>query len=58
MRAGRRVPETQSEDKKVLGVDIGLNKRILVNFSPSDFYEEQQYFIVHQLGMGQKGQKP
>ena len=58
MRAGRRVPETQSEDAKVFGIDTRLNKKDVVKFSPSDFYEEQQYFIVHQLGMGQKGQKP
>jgi hypothetical protein len=58
MRAGRRVSETRSEDKKLLGIDTGLNKKEFVKFSPSDFYEEQQYFVVHQLGMGQKVQKP
>ena len=51
MRAGRRVPETQSENRKILGIDIGLNKKQFVTFSPSDFYENQQYFVVHQLGI-------
>jgi hypothetical protein len=40
LRAGRRVPETQYPIKKPF-----------VKFSPSDFYEDQQYFIVHSLGM-------
>jgi hypothetical protein len=49
MRAGRGVPETQSGDKKILGVDTSLNKREFVTFSPSDFYEQHQYFVIHQL---------
>ena len=57
MRSGRRVPETQSGDAKILGVDTGLNKNQFVKFSPSDFYEEQQYFIIHQLGMNRKEEK-
>ena len=58
MRAGRRVPETQSENKKILGIDVGLNKKQFVTFSPSDFYENQQYFVVHQLGIqGKKEEK-
>jgi hypothetical protein len=40
LRAGRRVPETQDPKKKPF-----------MKFSPSDFYEDQQYFIVHSLGM-------
>jgi sRNA-binding protein len=56
VRAGRRVPETQSEDVKIFGIDIGLNKKQFVNFSPSDFYENQQYFVVHQLGVQRKGE--
>jgi hypothetical protein len=51
VRAGRKIPETQSPNAKVLGVDTGFNKKIVVKFSPSDFYESQQYFIVHKLGM-------
>jgi hypothetical protein len=51
MRAGRRVPETQSKDAEILGVDTHLNKKQFLKFSPSDFYEEDQYFIVHELGM-------
>jgi hypothetical protein len=51
VRAGRRVPETQSENKKILGVDIGLNKNEFVNFSPSDFYDNEQYFVIHPLSM-------
>jgi len=51
VRAGRRIPETQSENKKVFGVDTGLNKKKFVDFSPSDYYENQQYFIIHQLGI-------
>jgi len=57
LRAGRRVPETQSANVKISGVDIGLNKKQFVNFSPSDFYEDQQYFVVHQLGMRKKEEK-
>jgi hypothetical protein len=41
VRAGRRVPETRSDN---------IKKRF-VNFSPADFYEEQQYFVIHELGM-------
>jgi hypothetical protein len=40
LRAGRNVPETKDEIKKPF-----------VKFSPADFYDEQQYFIVHRLGM-------
>ncbi len=54
MRAGRKVPETRSESKKILGKDTGLSKKQFVDFSPSDFYEEQQYFVVHQLSIQQK----
>ncbi len=54
VHAGRKVPETQSVDKNVLGID--LNKRQFVNFSPSDFYENQQYFVIHQLGIKRTGQ--
>jgi len=55
LRAGRRVPETESKNAKMLGIDTGLNKRQFVTFSPSDFYEERQYFIIHQLGIKRKG---
>jgi len=48
------VPETRSESKKILGKDTGLSKKQFVDFSPSDFYEEQQYFVVHQLSIQQK----
>jgi hypothetical protein len=57
LRAGRRVPETRSENVKIKEIDTGLNKKQFVNFSPSDFYEEQQYFVVHQLGLQKIGQK-
>jgi hypothetical protein len=57
LRAGRRVPETKGQNAKILGIDTGLNKKQFVTFSPSDFYEEQQYFIIHQLGIKRKGQK-
>jgi hypothetical protein len=56
VRAGRWVPETQSPDAKIRGVDTGLNKKKFVNFSPSDFFESQQYFVVHKLGMQSKGE--
>ncbi len=49
VRAGRRVPETQSDDVRIAGIDTGLNKRQFVAFSPSDFYEQEQYFIIHRL---------
>jgi hypothetical protein len=55
VRAGRRVPETQSENRKILGVDIGLNKKEFVNFSPSDFYNNEQYFVIHPLSMQSRG---
>ncbi len=54
VRAGRWVPETKSPNAKVLGGDTFLNKKMIVTFSPSDFYENQQYFVVHQLGMQHK----
>jgi len=54
LRAGRRVPETQSENGKILGMDIGLNKKQFVSFSPSDFYANQQYFLVHRLEIRKK----
>ena len=56
VRAGRRVPKTESEDKEILGVKTRLNKNKFVDFSPSDFYQEQQYFIIHQLGTQRKGE--
>jgi len=40
LRAGRYIPETK-----------GAIKKPFVTFSPADFYEDQQYFIVHKLGM-------
>ena len=40
LRVGKRVPETRDELKKKF-----------VKFSPSDFYDNQQYFVVHTLGM-------
>ena len=49
VRAGRRVPETQSGDARIAGINTGLNKRQFVAFSPSDFYEQEQYFIIHRL---------
>jgi hypothetical protein len=49
LRAGRRVPETQSPDKKILNTE--LNKKQFVTFSPSDFYESQQYFLIHRLNI-------
>jgi len=55
MRAGRRVLETQSENAKILGIDTGLNKKQFIDFSPSDFYENEQYFVIHQLGTQRKG---
>jgi len=54
VRAGRWVPETQSGKAKILGMDTGLNKKRVVDFSPSDFYENQQYFLVHRLGIQKK----
>jgi len=54
VRAGRRVPETRSGNAKILGMDSGLNKKNVVDFSPSDFYENQQYFLVHRLGIRKK----
>jgi len=38
-------------------MDTGLNKKQFVTFSPSDFYENQQYFVVHQLGVQRKEEK-
>jgi hypothetical protein len=40
LRAGKYVPETKD-----------ATKSIAVKFSPADFYDDQQYFIVHKLGM-------
>lgn len=59
VRAGRAVPETQSKDKNYdLIVDnLKLNKKQFVNFSPSDFYENQQYFVIHELGMQSVAEK-
>jgi transposase len=54
VRAGRRVPETQSKNRKIVGIDIGLNKKTFVDFSPSDFYENEQYFVIHGLGLQRK----
>jgi hypothetical protein len=51
VRAGRRVPETKSQNVTIAGIDIGLNKSLFVNFSPADFYEEHQYFIIHPLSV-------
>jgi hypothetical protein len=56
VRAGRRVPKTESEDKTILGVKTHLNKNKFVDFSPSDFYAKQQYFVIHQLGTKKKGE--
>ena len=56
VRAGRRVPKTESEDKEILGVKTRLNKNKFVDFSPSDFYAKQQYFVIHQLGTKKKGE--
>jgi len=47
LRAGRRVNESQSTDVN-LGI-TSLNKKEFVKFSPADFYDQQQYFIIHQL---------
>lgn len=55
LRAGRTVPETESESANIVGIDTGLNKKQFVTFSPSDFYEEQQYFVIHQLGIKREG---
>ena len=56
LRAGRRVPETTSENVKVGGVDTGLNKKQFVSFSPSDFYDQEQYFVIHRIGMNKEAQ--
>ncbi|MFH1718257.1 MAG: hypothetical protein ABIF19_12965 [Planctomycetota bacterium] len=56
VRAGRRVTETRNQNRTIAGIDTGLNKKMFVNFSPSDFYEEQQYFVIHKLGMGKQAQ--
>jgi hypothetical protein len=57
MRAGRRVAETRSPDPKVLGVDIGVNKSQVVSFSPADFYDDQQYFLIHRLSIPGKAER-
>jgi len=54
VRAGRWVPETQNGSAKILGVDTGLNKKSVVSFSPSDFYGNQQYFVIHGLSIQKK----
>ncbi len=56
VRAGRRIPETESGNKNVLGTDTGLNKKQFVKFSPSDFYDNQQHFVIHQLELKRTGQ--
>ena len=57
LRAGRNVPDVESENGKIFGVDIGLNKKQFVSFTPADFYESRQYFVVHQLGLREKEEK-
>jgi len=57
VRAGRRVPKTESEDKAILGIKTRLNKNKFVDFSPSDFYKKQQYFVVNQLSIQRKEEK-
>jgi hypothetical protein len=57
MRAGRRVAETRSPNPKFLGVDIGVNKNQVVSFSPADFYDDQQYFLIHRLSIPGKAER-
>jgi hypothetical protein len=57
VRAGRAVPETQSGNVKIFGIDTGINKNNFVSFSPADFYAKQQYFVVHQLSIQKKEEK-
>lgn len=54
LQAGRAVPGTQSDNAKILGITIGLNKKDFVNYSPADFYDNEQYFVIHSLEMKRK----
>ena len=54
VRAGRRVPIKKSENRKLLGVDVGLNKKYFVDYSPADFYANEQFFVIHGLGLQRK----
>lgn len=47
--AGRSVPERQGENATIHGFDTHLNKKDFVTFTPADFYENQQYFVVQRL---------
>ena len=58
LRAGRKVPETTQREQKDSGERHRLEQKKFVTFSPSDFYEEQQYFVVHQLSIQQKAGEP
>jgi len=46
VRAGRTVPETAGPDKAP-----GFGKSTFVKFSPADFYHNEQYFLIHRLGI-------
>jgi hypothetical protein len=49
LRAGRDVPQRTSDNARILGFDTGLNKGDFVKYSPADFYENYQYFVIQRL---------
>jgi hypothetical protein len=54
LQAGREVPGTQSGNAKILGITTRLNKKDFVNYSPADFYDNEQYFVIHSLDIKRK----
>jgi hypothetical protein len=49
MSTGRDVPEQSAGDIKFLGTQSGVNKKEFVDYSPADFYDSWQYFVVRPL---------
>ena len=54
LQAGREVPETQSANAKIFGIPTGLNKKDFVKYSPADFYDNEQYIVIHSLDLKRK----
>lgn len=54
LKAGREIPSTQSENAKILGITTRLNKKDFVSYSPADFYDDEQFFVIHSLDLQRK----
>lgn len=48
-RTGRVIPERRDKDIQIFGTSSYLNKDAFVDFSPADFYDSWQYFVVRPL---------